>query len=201
MENKLPQKKRLTYALEIQPTANPATPNVLSAYVAVFNQLSVGCQDGYQHTVRPGAFDAVLSSGKDIVALTQHNTEKPLGRISNGKLKLSTDSYGLLATLELGGQSYALDLLESVKRGDLTQCSIGFFLPPTGFHIEEIDGQPILVVTEIDLFEVSIGVTFPFFDETSIEIEICDSEVKQSENKNIKQRATYMAKYFDFLTK
>lgn len=184
--------------MEIQPTQNP---NILSAYVAVFNQLSVGYQDGYPHLVAPGAFDKVLASGSDIVCLTQHNVEKPLGRLSNGKLKLSVDSYGLLATIELGNQSYAQDLLESVRRGDLTQCSIGFFLPPTGWKIEEINGIPTLVVMEIDLFEVSVGVTFPFFSETSIEVETEVAEPLMCANKKVKDRAIYMSKYFSWLTK
>lgn len=140
----------------------PAT-NVVTGYAAVFDQPTSIC-DVYTETIAPGAFDKTLSTNNDIRALFNHDTGRVLGRSKAGTLQLQEDEHGLAFTLELPDTSTGRDLAVSMQRGDINQCSFGFY--PT---VEEWDytdpDNPVDTVREVELIEISI-VTFPAYEGT-----------------------------------
>lgn len=135
-------------------------------YAAVFGSRSQNL-GGFTEEIRPGSFRRSLDSGADVRALLDHDTSKVLGRRSSGTLSLSEDSRGLLIDITLPDTSYARDVAELLKRGDVSQMSFGFSVPNgTDIWGEGESGLRHRTLTECSLAEVSV-VTFPAYTETS----------------------------------
>lgn len=135
-------------------------------YAAVFNSRS-GNLGGFTEEIRPGSFRRSLESKADIRALLDHDTRLVLGRTSAGTLNLSEDTRGLLIDITLPDTSYARDVAELLRRGDVSQMSFGFTVPSgTDLWGEGDGGLRHRTLTECSLAEVSI-VTFPAYAETS----------------------------------
>lgn len=135
----------------------------VTGYAAVFDQPTT-IMDVYTEVLAPGAFDKTLSTNNDIRALFNHDTGRVLGRTKSGTLHLSEDEHGLAFDLELPNTSTGNDLAALLERGDVNQCSFGFY--PT---LEEWDysdpDNPVDTVREVELLEISI-VTFPAYEGT-----------------------------------
>jgi HK97 family phage prohead protease len=77
--------------------------------------------------IAPTAFDRMLSSGDDVVAAFNHNTDFLLGRRSAGTLRLSKTPKGLAYEID-----YAEDdpqhqsVMSKIRRGDLCGSSFAF---------------------------------------------------------------------------
>lgn len=75
------------------PTTGEKVP-VIVGYAAIFNSESRNL-GGFTEVLEPTAFDAVLRTNPDVVGVWNHNKDMPLGRVSDGRLKLSVDPHGL----------------------------------------------------------------------------------------------------------
>ena len=120
----------------------------IEGYFSVFGspyQLWEGCEE----VIAPGAFADTL--GGDIRALTNHDTRLVLGRTKSGTLTLRED---------------AVNLYRRVQRGDVDQCSFGFFIEGETRDVLE-DGTVRYTINKVQLLEVSV-VTFPAYEETSV---------------------------------
>lgn len=73
-----------------------------------------------------GAFTQSLASGSDVRALFEHDYSKLLGRTASGTLSIMEDDEGLRFSLDLPKTQLGDDILESVKRGDISGMSFGF---------------------------------------------------------------------------
>lgn len=136
--------------------------NVAEGYAAVFNSPTVIC-DWFTETISPGAFARAISENGDIRALFNHNWDHVLGRTKNGTLRLEEDERGLKFEVELPNTSVARDLTESMKRGDINQCSFGF-IPVEETWNYDVE-PPLRTIQEVELFEISI-VSIPAYDDT-----------------------------------
>ena len=100
----------------------------IEGYAALYSQPSVTLMDAagrrFVEMITPGAFDGVV--GQDVRALLNHNPEKVLGRTTAGTLALQADERGLWFSATLPETSYARDLAESLRRGDIDQMSFAF---------------------------------------------------------------------------
>ncbi len=100
----------------------------IRGHAAVFNRLSHDL-GGYRVKVAPGAFSAVLDNDPDVHLVWDHNTALTLARTRNKTLELREDPAGLHVWGRLAKTSYADDLIELMKRGDVDQmsfaCDIG----------------------------------------------------------------------------
>jgi uncharacterized protein len=155
--------------------------NAIEGYAARFNSMSEELMPGVREVIKPGAFKRALKEGQDVKALINHDPNRVLGRTSAGTLKLTEDSKGLKFRVELPDTSYARDLYQSVKRGDMDQCSFGFSTVPDGERwtntretpsyrslIEGMGKDEECMVRElhdVDLFDVSV-VTNPAYKDT-----------------------------------
>jgi uncharacterized protein len=105
----------------------------------------------------------------DVRALINHDPTRILGRTKSGTLKLADSASGLNFRVELPDTGYARDLHESIKRGDISQCSFAFTANEDEWTDEEIDGEmcSIRTLKSVTVFDVS-AVTYPAYEETSV---------------------------------
>lgn len=132
----------------------------VQGYGAVFNSWSEDL-GGFREIIRPGAFKRAVTEKQDVRLLVNHEPGNVLGRTLSNTLTLREDARGLYFSCELPDTSVARDLRQSMQRGDVDQCSFGFFAKRDKWL-----GQGQRELLDVDLFEVSI-VTFPAYAATS----------------------------------
>ncbi|MGE7881687.1 HK97 family phage prohead protease [Bacillus sp. NPDC094077] len=137
-------------------------PSMITGYAAVFNsKTSIG--GWFDEIIAPGAFARALSENGDIRALFNHNWDNVLGRTKSGTLRLEEDEKGLKFEVELPNTSTGRDLTESMSRGDINQCSFGFWV--TGEEWDYNVEPAVRTVKEVELYEISV-VSIPAYDDT-----------------------------------
>nr|WP_306800988.1 HK97 family phage prohead protease [Melissococcus plutonius] len=135
---------------------------IVEGYASVFNSRT-NIEGWYDEEIAPGAFSESLSQNKDVRCLFNHNWGCVLGRANANTLVLEEDSKGLHFEVTLPNTTFANDLKESMTRGDINQCSFGFWV--TGQE-EDYSGEiPLIRITNVDLWEVSI-VPLPAYADT-----------------------------------
>ena len=145
---------------------------VVEGYAALYNVRSQNL-GGFVEYIEPGAFKRALSESHDVRALIDHDSSKVLGRTRSGTLELTSDERGLRIRCPLPNTSYARDLAESMRRGDVSQMSFAF--RPTGDSKfdghEVVEGRKLAVhrVRDCDLLDVSI-VTYPAYPQTEASV-------------------------------
>jgi HK97 family phage prohead protease len=136
---------------------------VIEAYFTVYNS-NYDIAPGMSESIAPGAFSRSLSG--DIRALINHDTTLVLGRTSAHTLDLRDDSHGLFGVVKINrNDSDAMNVYARVKRGDVSQCSIGFNIIGEDTDIRD-DGSVHWTIRDAELVECSIC-TFPAYTETS----------------------------------
>lgn len=152
--------------LQVEHRARVRSDNTLYGYAAVYGQRAQVRGGGWEVMAR-GAFDETLRRRDDVVALVDHNTSLLLGRLSNGTLRLRSDTRGLAFEVDLPDTSYAHDVREMIRRGCLRGCSFGF-LPGTDTYAMSSDGRQVRTHTSVrQLIDVSV-VTLPAYAGTSV---------------------------------
>lgn len=107
----------------------------------------------------------------DVRALIDHDPSRILGRTSSGTLRLTVDDIGLRYEIDMPNTSYARDLMESMKRGDINQSSFAFRVNYENPDAEEWRFNDKLGVYErtikdfSNIFDVS-PVTYPAYPST-----------------------------------
>ena len=153
----------------------------IEGYAAVFNsKTSIG--GWFDEVIEPGAFSRSLSDNGDIRALFNHNWDNVLGRTKSQTLELREDEKGLNFKVELPDTSVARDLTISMERGDINQCSFGFFITDEEWNYNV---EPALrTIKEVELFEISI-VSIPAYDDTEASL-VRSKEIGKSIEARIK---------------
>ncbi len=140
---------------------------IVEGYALRFNTLSNDL-GGFVETISPEALkDADLS---DVRCLIDHDSSKVLGRTTSETLELKIDDEGLYFRAQLPNTTYAKDLYENIRLGNINQCSFGFILDEDGdeFEKREEDGLFKRTLRKIkSLFDVSI-VTYPAYNDTDV---------------------------------
>lgn len=140
-------------------------PSKISGYAAVFNSKAV-IDPWMSEEIAPGAFAKAISSS-DVRALFNHNWDNVLGRTNSGTLSLSEDDRGLYFEIDLPDTSTGKDLMKSIERGDINQCSFGFYPVEETWNYDTEPAHRTLV--EVELFEISI-VSLPAYDDTEVSL-------------------------------
>jgi len=148
-----------------------AGENKIEGYAAVFARDSLPIMGFFTEEVQQGAFTETIATD-DIRGLINHDPQYVLGRNKAGTMRLFQDSKGLGYSIDLGAQSYARDLYESVKRGDVTQSSFGFRTLDDTWSVK--DGMDHRTLIKAKLFDVS-PVTFPAYTQTEVVARQIDS--------------------------
>lgn len=157
------EQRRMCADVEIREDDSGAP--VIRGYAAVFDSLSNPI-NGFREKIAPGAFAGTIAG--DIRALWNHNTDYPLGRTTNGTLKLSEDNRGLAVEITPPDTSWGRDAVEAIKRGDVDGMSFAFTTIDDGWAKDDA-GQVVRTLRAVQLYEVS-PVTFPAYPATTVAV-------------------------------
>lgn len=121
-----------------------------------------GMFESWREQVAPGAFTRTIRQD-DVAFLVDHETNLVLARNSAGNLQLAEDSVGLLVDADIVPTTYARDLEQNLRAGNLKGMSFAFEVVAEDW---EFDGDiPLRTLREVRLWDVSV-VTFPAYEET-----------------------------------
>jgi HK97 family phage prohead protease len=157
--------ERRTFALELRVKGdqNP----VIEGYAAVFNSLS---QDlgGFREKIAPGAFARTIKNNKDIVSLFNHDPGVVLGRTGNGTLTLREDKTGLYMEVTPPNTAAARDVVEVIRRGDVTGQSFQFVTVRDSWEgLDSNEADTVRTLEEVRLMEAG-PVVFPAYEQTAV---------------------------------
>lgn len=137
---------------------------------------------GFRETIAPGAFKKALKK-RDIVLLDQHDSSKPLARVSAGTLELKEHKEGLDFDAKPSDTSYGRDALINARDGNYGGCSFGFTIPDGGDSWKRgKDGVDERTITEVELHEIST-VTFPAYGDTNVSARDSLSAARESRER------------------
>ncbi|MBM7598476.1 HK97 family phage prohead protease [Virgibacillus halotolerans] len=125
----------------------------------------------FTERIDPTALDNADIS--QVTALINHDANMVLGRSTSGTLTLEVDEFGLKYTIDPPDTSYARDLMESMKRGDISQSSFAFSLDYEDENAEVIerDVDSDIKIRTIkrfkDISDVSV-VTYPAYESADV---------------------------------
>jgi hypothetical protein len=159
------EERRYTPDVEVR-NQDDAPPRIVG-HAAVWDSLSEDL-GGFQEVVRRGTFTRALKENADIRALFNHSPDLILGRSSAGTLKLEEDEIGLRFEILPPDTTLGRDLLESIRRGDVSQVSFGFQVQEDRFS-KLTDGTVLRELLDVDLFDVS-PVVYPAYPQTTAEV-------------------------------
>ena len=145
-------------------------------YAAVYNSDSEW-MGGFYEQIATGAFDDVLDN--DVRAYFNHDENLLLGRVSSGTLRIGTDKRGLYYEVDLPNTTYANDLVELMKRGDVNQSSFAFLIDQERW--EQRDGKTYRIIEKVSrLLDVS-PVAQPAYPDATSELKTRDLETETKE--------------------
>lgn len=159
---------------------------IVKGIAAVVNKrTSLGYWD---EMIIPGAFEGRLND--DIRALFNHDPNFILARSVNGKgtLTLGIDSIGNLTyEYETPKRSWALDVLDAINAGDISQSSFAFRVKEQAWELAEKgskanDLRKILKFEQ--LYDVA-PVTYPAYPDASVGTRSLDAVRKELETKDL----------------
>lgn len=147
--------------------------NTIRGYAAVYNSDSEW-MGGFYEQIEAGAFDSVLDN--DVRAYFNHDENLLLGRVSSGTLRIGTDKRGLFYEVDLPNTTYANDLVELMKRGDVNQSSFAFLIEKDRW--EQRGGTTYRIIEKVSrLLDVS-PVAQPAYPDATSELKTRDLETK-----------------------
>ena len=146
---------------------------VIEGHAAVFDLWSetLGGIFPFKERVSRGAFAESIMQD-DIRALFNHDPNYVLGRNKAGTLELAEDDVGLRVRINPPDTSWARDIVTSIRRGDISQMSIGFIVEKDSWASE--GGMDTRDLKKVRLFDVS-PVTFPAYTQTDVGVRAMQS--------------------------
>lgn len=153
----------------------------IRGYAAVFDAPTrIG---SFTEVIARGAFDDVMETA-DVRALFNHDANMILARRHSdgtGTLRLFTDDHGLGYEFTPGSQSYARDLVESMKRGDINASSFAFTIKEQEWSSDHSKRTVQKVGNLLDIAPV----TYPAYPQSSASLrhEEAAQEVRSTEEK------------------
>lgn len=153
-------------------------------YAAVYNSDSEW-MGGFYEQIAVGAFDEVLDN--DVRAYFNHDENLLLGRVSSGTLRIGVDARGLWYEVDMPNTSYANDLVELMKRGDVNQSSFAFLIGQDRW--EERNGKTYRIIEKVSrLLDVS-PVAQPAYPDATSELVQRNNTPESSEGAEVEAKA------------
>ena len=109
---------------------NPQSRHI-EGYAVVFNSESVDL-GGFREVILPTAITQGLIERSDVFMVFQHDMDKVLARSRNGQgsLQLTLDDHGLRFAFDAPNTDLGNEVLEYLRRSDVSECSFAFALDP-----------------------------------------------------------------------
>lgn len=164
---------------------------LITGYAAKFNRFSEDL-GGFKEKIHPKAFDEALKDS-DVRALKNHDPNLILGRTTSGTLKLNTNTVGLRFEIDPPNTSTGKDMIEEIRRKDITGCSFAFTTAEDDWKYKDDGTIERTIVKVARLYDVG-PVTYPAYPDTtvaarSLEVfkkkEVLEPEEESQEQKNI----------------
>lgn len=172
---------------------------LVSGYAVIFDTWSHDL--GFYEKILKGAITEDTIKRSDVICKLNHDDQKVLARskYGEGSLILEVDDKGLKYTFEAPKTQYGDELLEYLRRGDITGSSFAFTIEEDEFSYQwpfDKDADPVLCreVIKVDkLFDVSPVFT-PAYEATSVqnkrkleEVELKSNEINAIMDKTIEE--------------
>ena len=156
--------------------------HTIRGYAAVFNSPSEDL-GGFIEYIAPGAFDNVMND--DVRGFYNHDWNYLLGRVSSGTLRLSLDEKGLAYEIDLPNTTYANDLVELMRRGDVNQSSFAFMIEADKWETK--GKQNIRTITKVSRLIDVAPVVIPAYPAATSGLvsRALNTESVDSETKNV----------------
>lgn len=159
----------------------------IEGYAIVFNSLSNDL-GGFREIIEPTAITDELIKNSDILCLMNHDIKKGVLARSyqgRGSLKLDIDEHGLHYSFEAPKTALGDEVLEGIRRGDISKCSFAFVCGEDVWDKDEKTGEYIRHVKKIkNLYDVSL-VYHPAYEETEVKADTRGlDELKAQEEAN-----------------
>ena len=176
---------------EVRNTNNEITPilpesRLVTGYAIVFNSDSNDL-GGFTERINPDALTGVVEKS-DVLCLLNHNEDRGVLARSNkgeGSLTLEIDEIGLKYSFEAPNTALGDELLEGLRRGDITTSSFAFTVEKDSWSKNE-DGSYLRTINSIsELFDVS-PVYRAAYDATSVKVDARGlDEIKAKEQEEL----------------
>ncbi|CAM3615943.1 HK97 family phage prohead protease [Erysipelothrix anatis] len=182
--------KRISYFQSDLKTRSESDEKILEGYFVVFNQETELWQGVYEE-IAPSAVVNSLKTN-DIRALFNHDAAIVLGRVGNQTLELKADEHGLYGRVFINSDDReANDIYARVSRGDINQCSFGFYPLEEEVQRDQERDTTKFIVKEADVIEVSI-VAWGAYSTTEISAR---SRAKQVEDIKERERKAKLKEF------
>lgn len=163
-----------TVELEVRSDGGPP---VISGYAAVFYDGTEATEfrlwEDLIERILPTAFDRAIREKQDVVALSNHDKNRVLGRRSNGSLSITKDRVGLRYRITPPANTTAVrDTVEDLRAGNVIGSSFSFDMGMGGRNYVEDEKRKVEIVEIVDIETVGdVGpVTFPAYSATTAEM-------------------------------
>lgn len=175
--------KEIRYFNEIRANEDSESRKV-EGYAIIFNSESEDL--GFIETIEKDAIDDEVIAKSDVFALMNHDDKRGIlarSRRGKGSLKLSIDDRGLKYEFDAPKTALGNELLEMLRRNDISASSFAFTVANGGDAWEKRDGKYYRTIKKIDrLFDVS-PVYNPAYSETTVACRSFDNILKiESDN-------------------
>ena len=154
----------------------------VEGYASVFNSRSKDL-GGFTEIIDPAAFNGVIERS-DVLALLNHDQDRGVlarSRKGVGSLTLTVDERGLHYSFDAPNTALGNELVEGLKRGDISTSSFAFTVAGERWDKEE-DGRYVRTITQIDkLYDVS-PVYNEAYEDTTVALRSLDA-VKEAEEE------------------
>ena len=110
--------------LRVEQLADETPSRTIVGYAAVFDSWSDPINGWFKEKIDRHAFDDCDMS--DVIMCFNHSINDLLARTTSGTLQLSIDDHGLRFSFEAPHTARGDEMLELVRRGDISQCSFRF---------------------------------------------------------------------------
>ena len=144
-----------------------AEGRIIVGYAAKFERWSEPIMGWFKEQIARDAFSECDVT--DVIMCFNHNIDSILARTTSGTLTLSTDDEGLRFEFEAPATTMGNDMLELVRRGDISKCSFKFTVEEDEWRYAdkenklEYDERTIRKIGK--LYDVSL-VVYPAYSDT-----------------------------------
>lgn len=168
-------------SIEIRTASEDKDSRTIEGYALVFNSLSEDL-GGFREQIIPEAVDGMIEAS-DILALLNHDQSRGVlarSRYGVGSLNLEIDEVGLKYRFEAPHTALGDEVLEYLRRGDITSSSFAFVIETDNWD-KQSDGTYIRTIKKFRrLYDVS-----PVFEPAYQHTTVCArfAEIQEEERK------------------
>jgi HK97 family phage prohead protease len=177
------------YVAEVRKAEDDPESRRVSGYAAVFGSSSLPLMDWdhgeFEEVIDRNAFDGVIEQSDVFAVLNHDNSRGVLGRSINGtgSLSLSVDDHGLRYEFDAPRTALGDELLEGLRRGDITASSFAFNVQDERWEEQENKTYKRTILKIRRLYDVS-PVYNPAYPDTSVAQRSLDETLHNTTNNN-----------------